>query len=87
MTKTNKHLMIASRYLRVLLLGIKNMILGTSIFALLFISIFGFTVVSGEKGYEAVFDFILSCLMLAGSVASIYLLGVPRKRRGGRYVE
>ena len=87
MTKTNKQLMIASQHLRVLLFGIKNMILGTCVFALLFFSIFGFTVVAGEEGYAAVFDFILSCFMLGGSVASMYLLGVSQKRRGGRYVE
>ena len=88
MTKSEfRRKMIISNLTRILLAGLKYMIAGTLTLGMLVVSVFGFCLVSKDGGYVAVFDFIVSCFLLAASVASIYLLGIPRKRRGGKYVE
>ena len=88
MTKSefHKRMIVLGKYARVLLVGFQYMIAGTLTIGLLTVTVMGFCLVSRDSGYVAVFDFIVSCFMLVVSIASMYLLGIPRKRRGGKYV-
>ena len=88
MTKSefHKRMIVLGQYVRILLVGFKYMIGGTLTIGLLTVAVMGFCMVSRDSGYVAVFDFIVSCFMLAVSIASLYLLGIPRKHRGGKYV-
>ena len=85
--KVHKNLSIVGYHARILLFGIRNMLVGTLTLLLFATAIFGFHLVSEGGGYLAVLDFIMSCVALIVAVCSVYLLGFPRKRRGGRYVE
>ena len=76
-----------SRYAQTLLLGLKYMVAGALTVGLLVTAFAGFYLVTQDGGYLAVFDFFISCFLLIASVVSMYLLGLPKKRRGGRYVE
>ena len=89
MTKSefNKKMIVISRYAKVLFYGLKHMVLGVLTMGLFVTTFAGFSLVSRHSGYVAVFDFIISCFLLIVSVVSMYLLGRPGKRRGGRYVE
>ena len=86
MTKTNKALVVICRIARIMLSGITYTILGSLIAATFVVSILGFCMVGREGGYVAVFDFICSCLIFSTAVAGLCFLGIPRKRRGGKYV-
>ena len=87
MTKSSLHkrMFILGKCALVLLSGLRYMILGTLTLGLFAVAIAGFCLVPIDDGYQAVLDFIAACFTLLVSVASMYLLGLPRKRRGGRY--
>ena len=89
MTKfdSKKMLITIGHHTRILLLGLRNTVIGTLTVGMFVMSIAGFWLVSRDKGYVAVLDFICSCIALAFAVASMYFQGSPRKSRGGRYVE
>lgn len=85
--KFNKCIAIAGKIAPVLLTGLKYVITGTLTLGLFVVSIAGFYLVSKDSGYIAVFDFFISCFTLAVAVACMYLIGLPKKQRGGRYAE
>ena len=82
-----KKMIVISRYTRILVLGLKYMLGGLLTAGLLVTTFAGFSLVSRHSGYVAVFDFIISCFLLLVSAACMYFLGLPKKQRGGRYVE
>ena len=89
MTKFNFHkqMTIIGHHTHILWRGLKYMLAGTLTTGMFVATFVGFHLVSRDSGYLAVYDFIASCFLLLISIASIYLLGLTQKRRGGRYVE
>lgn len=62
-------------HVRIVWKGFYRTLCGTSIAALLAVSVYGFMVVSTENGWAAVTDFILSVGVLAMSSVFIYGMG------------
>ena len=86
--KAKKDLLITvCHHALILLNALKCMVISTLTISMFVTAIAGFCLVAREGGYVAVFDFICSSVILVLAVASMYLLGNPRKTRGGRYVE
>ena len=59
--------------------GIGRTIYGAFISSLVAVAIYGFTLIKGENGYAAVFDFVASCSLLILALCNMYLLGAKRK--------
>ena len=69
-------------YTDVFLRGLGRTLYGTFIAGLIATSVYGFSLIHGENGYAAVFDFIASCGLLVLALFNMYVLG--NKRRGGK---
>lgn len=83
----NKFIIFVGKIAPVLFTGLKYMITGTLTVGLFVVAVAGFCLVSRDVGYVAVADFLASCIALVVAVACMYFLGLPRKRKGGRYEE
>lgn len=55
------------------------MLHSTLIAGLFVMSIVGFTLVTMDNGYTAVFDFVVSCITLVLALGNTYLIGIKRK--------
>ena len=73
---------------RILLFGFARTILGTLIVLAIALSIYGLWSIPKEGGYAAVFDFVMSCVLLTIAGVSMYILGLPgkinTKKKGGK---
>ena len=63
----------------VLLKGFLVMLAGTSIMALLAVSVYGFCVVPSDGGYAAVVDFLVGTVCMGVAVACLYTIGGGKK--------
>ena len=68
-------------HIRILLRGFFRTVYGALIAGLIAMSIYGFVSAPKEAGWEAVFDYIVSAVLLLESIGNMYFMG--RRNNGG----
>lgn len=79
--KIKKAMVVAWFHTRTFLRGLGRVIGSTTVAGAASVSVYGFTLISGETGYAAVGDFVASCALLVIALMGIYVVG----RRDQRY--
>ena len=78
--KNFKKIMKCIRYHGLILLkGLLVMLAGTSIAALLAVSVYGFSLVPSDGGYAAVLDFVVATGCMGIAVGCVYAIGGGKK--------
>ena len=66
---------------RILWRGFLRTVYGALIAGLIAMAIYGFVSASKEEGWDAVFDYIVSAVLLLESIGNMYFMG--RRKNGG----
>lgn len=78
---TNKVTTVTWFHMRTFIRGLGRVIESTLVAGAAAGSVYGFTLISGETGYAAVWDFVVSSVMLVIAMVGVYAVG----HRGRRY--
>lgn len=81
-TQIKRALAVVRFHAKIAWRGFSRTLYGSAVAFLLVMAISGFVFLTNKAGWEAVFDFIYSCVTLAVALSSMYAMG-GRKKKGG----
>lgn len=79
--RINMSLTRAKFHTRILWRGFLRTVYGALIAGLIAMAIYGFVSARNEAGWEAVFDYVVSAVLLLESIGNMYFMG--RRKNGG----